>query len=236
MTSLIQATYLGGSARDAAFPIAIHPVSGEVYTAGYTVSGNFPGTTGGAQPQSGSPNVYDAFVARMTPSLALNDYTLTATKSGLGSGTVSASDGLINCGSDCNEIYGNNRSITLSAIEDAGTTFTGWSGACSNAAGDCVVIMDANKTATASFSVPVSLTVSKTGGGLGSVTSTEGGVNCGVDCSENYLSGTLVTLTATADASSKFAYWSGACSVGRATCTVTMDAAKSVTAKFNLIR
>ena len=40
-----------------------------------------------------------------------------------------------------------------------------------------------------------------------------------------------MTLAATADGSSTFAGWSGACT-GTSTCTVTMDAAKNVTATF----
>jgi hypothetical protein len=41
-----------------------------------------------------------------------------------------------------------------------------------------------------------------------------------------------VTLTATASGKSAFVGWGGACSGADSTCTVTMDAAKSVTAMF----
>ena len=235
LTKLIQSTYLGGSHIELGAVGAFHPVSGELYVAGYTYASDFPGTAGGAQAVFGG--VYaDAFIARMTGSLALNDYTFTATQSGTGSGMVNATDGLITCGSDCSEIYGNFLVVTLSATPEAGSIFSGWSGACSNVVGDCVVTMDADKTATAIFNLPLALTVSKTGGGAGSVTSSDGGINCGADCSESYASNAQVTLTATAETGSTFAFWSGACSGSRATCTVTMDAAKSVTAKFNRIR
>jgi beta-lactam-binding protein with PASTA domain len=43
-----------------------------------------------------------------------------------------------------------------------------------------------------------------------------------------------VTLTAFADAASKFAGWSGACS-GAGPCTVTMDAATTVSASFAVV-
>ena len=46
--------------------------------------------------------------------------------------------------------------------------------------------------------------------------------------------GTAVTLTATPDASSTFAGWSGACSGTSPTSTLTMNANASVTATFNL--
>jgi hypothetical protein len=65
---LLQATYLGGNHEDIAYALAIHPMSGDVYAAGYTDSTNFPGTAGGAQPV-GDVNRYDAFVARLNSAL-----------------------------------------------------------------------------------------------------------------------------------------------------------------------
>ena len=58
------------------------------------------------------------------------------------------------------------------------------------------------------------------------------GINCGSDCTNTYLYGTSVTLTAIPDNSgSIFAGWSGDCS-GTGTCTVSMAAVKNVTATF----
>jgi len=82
------------------------------------------------------------------------------------------------------------------------------------------------------LSTQYTLTVSKSGTGNGTVTSSPSGIDCGSDCSESYNQGTSVTLTATAASGSIFGGWSGACS-GTGTCTVTMNAAKSVTATFN---
>jgi len=75
------------------------------------------------------------------------------------------------------------------------------------------------------------LSVKKTGAGTGTVTSSPAGIDCGVACSGTYAAGTMVTLTATAAASSSFAGWSGDCS-GTDACTVTMSAARSVSADF----
>src|SRR5439155_14993623 len=77
------------------------------------------------------------------------------------------------------------------------------------------------------------LSVVSAGNGSGTVTSNPAGISCGTTCSASFLSGTVVTLTAAAAAGSTFAGWSGAC-VGTGTCSVTMTAAKSVTATFNL--
>ena len=67
LTQILQSTYLGGEDDDEALAIAIHPTTGEIYVAGRTASTNFPGTTGGAQ--AGNNGGFDAFVARLNPSL-----------------------------------------------------------------------------------------------------------------------------------------------------------------------
>ncbi len=80
------------------------------------------------------------------------------------------------------------------------------------------------------------LTVVRTGSGTGSVSSNPSGISCGADCSQSYNSGTNVTLTATATGGSTFASWSGCNTVSGTTCSVTMNAAKTVTATFNAPR
>ncbi|MFZ8860368.1 MAG: hypothetical protein ACO2PP_07695 [Thermocrinis sp.] len=75
LTQILQSTYLGGSSSwDSVSVLAIHPKTGDVYVAGYTVSDDFPKTTGGAQPKCdcnlGRIMTGDAFVARLTADLA----------------------------------------------------------------------------------------------------------------------------------------------------------------------
>lgn len=89
LTTLIQATYLNGSGHATAQALAIHPVTGDVYVAGYTDSTNFPGTAGGAQATYGG-GLVDAFVARLTASLA----TLTQATYLGGSGLVDVAQAL----------------------------------------------------------------------------------------------------------------------------------------------
>jgi hypothetical protein len=76
------------------------------------------------------------------------------------------------------------------------------------------------------------LSVTKAGAGGGTVTSSPAGINCGSTCTVHYSSGTSVTLTAAAASGSTFTGWSGACT-GTGICTVSMTAARSVTAAFN---
>jgi hypothetical protein len=81
----------------------------------------------------------------------------------------------------------------------------------------------------------VELAVARDGTGNGSVESAPGGIFCGGTCWANFAIGAVVTLSARPNPTATFAGWSGACS-GAGTCTVTMDAAKSVTANFELVQ
>jgi hypothetical protein len=75
LTSNPQSTYLGGGSNDWANALAIHPTTGEIYVAGWTISTDFPHTAGGAQASCGSCSSYsygDAFVARLNATLTSN--------------------------------------------------------------------------------------------------------------------------------------------------------------------
>ena len=75
------------------------------------------------------------------------------------------------------------------------------------------------------------VTVSKSGSGAGTVTSTPAGIACGATCSTNVTAGSSVNLAAVADAGSVFVGWTGACS-GIGACALTVNAATAVDAIF----
>ena len=158
---------------------------------------------------------------------------LTVTKAGAGAGTVTSTPAGINCGTTCSAAFASGTSVTLTAATAAGSTFAGWSGACTGTA-TCTVSMTAARAVTATFNAATSfpLSVTRMGTGTGTVTSTPAGINCGTTCSANYATGTSVTLSAAPASGSTFAGWSGACS-GTGACTVSMTAARAVTATFN---
>ena len=166
-------------------------------------------------------------------------YTVMVTNAGTGSGTVASSPSGVDCGSTCSASFTSGTSIALSATPATGSTFTGWSGACTGT-GSCAFVVDVDKSLTATFTTSTSttststtytLTVSTSGTGSGTVTSSPSGIACNSTCSRALPSGTTVTLTASTSAGSTFTGWSGACA-GKGTCTITMSRARSVTATF----
>jgi hypothetical protein len=75
--------------------------------------------------------------------------TLTVALAGTGAGTVTGPG--IACPGDCAQGYVNNAAVALSATPAAGSSFAGWSGACSGAASACTMTMSGGKSVTARF-------------------------------------------------------------------------------------
>ena len=78
---------------------------------------------------------------------------VTLTVSEVGKGTVTSSDGQINCTNGtgtCSAVYLTSTAVTLNASAATGYTFSGWSGPCTGR-GPCSLVMNSNLTATATF-------------------------------------------------------------------------------------
>ncbi|MDQ3880089.1 MAG: hypothetical protein M3295_03295 [Chloroflexota bacterium] len=162
---------------------------------------------------------------------------LSVKKTGSGSGTVTSAPSGIACGETCEAPFAKGTPVTLTASVASGGVFGGWRGGGCRGTGTCTVTMDATRRVTAIFNPPPilwTLTISKAGDGSGTVASRDREIQCGEDCSADYADGTQVTLTATPtdDVQYFFGGWKGGVCQGTGTCTVTMDAAKSVTAIF----
>jgi hypothetical protein len=81
--------------------------------------------------------------------------TLTVSKAGTGSGTVTSLPAGIACGASCSANFASSgATVTLTATPASGSTFTGWSGACSGT-GACAIAISANTAVTANFSAAV---------------------------------------------------------------------------------
>ena len=204
----------------------------EVYTAGAVVTltvtpdanSTFAGWSG-ACAGSGSCTVTMSDAKNVGAIFNLRSYTITATAGNGGSigpsGTVS-----VNYGGSQSYTITPNTNYTIGSVVVDGVS-----------AGAVTSYSFTNVTGNHSINVSFtgvqqnSLNVTKAGTGSGVITSSPAGISCGMDCSEVYTAGAVVTLTAAADGNSSFAGWSGACT-GSGTCTVTMDAAKNVSPLF----
>src|SRR5690349_6297662 len=180
---------------------------------------------------------------------------LTVTGGGNGSGKVTApavgEAPALSCSiqsgsfspSACTEAYGWKSNVTLTATADPGSSFAGWSGACSGT-GTCKVMMVQSKDVKATFNgmgvATYTLSVTGTGTGSGTVKTPTGftpAINCTITsgtrsgtCSGSYTSGTSVSLASTATTGS-FDGWGGACS-GTGSCTLAMTADRAVSASY----
>ena len=158
---------------------------------------------------------------------------------GLGQGTVKSSEtpAKIDCGPSCASAqanYGANSQATLTATPATdGSSFAGWSGACTNTIGNCVVTMGSDKTVTANFNL-YKLQVYKIygAGASGSVTVSPAGASCGTDC-YSYSASTSVTLTPSAGANSAFVGWTGSC-FGTSSCSLVVGGVKTASAEFTV--
>jgi len=128
------------------------------------------------------------------------------------------------------------KEVTLTATPNASSYLDSWSAICVTTGNTCKVTISANTTVTAVFKTKPILTVSKTGSGTGTVSSTSTGIslNCGDDCTEQLSPNTTVTLTAQADEGSIFKEWIGCDSAQGLNCTTTVATTnKDIQAIFN---
>ena len=165
--------------------------------------------------------------AAKTVSATFETNRLTVDRAGAGTGTVSGPG--ISCGGNCTEDYDAGTSVTLMATASAGSIFTGWTGGGCGTNPSCTFTMNGPLLITATFEDASTLTVTSPGGS-GSVTGT--GIACPGDCTEAYVTGGGVTLTAAANAGFVFVDWSNCDAPSGNTCMMTMSADKTVTPNF----
>jgi uncharacterized repeat protein (TIGR02543 family) len=123
-------------------------------------------------------------------------------------------------------LYAPGTVVTLTATADSGGSFLGWSGDLSGTQSPTTITMDASRSVTASFTQLFDLTVNTVGSGSVDVAPPGG----------SYVSGTVVTLTATPAAGFRFAGWSGDLTGTTSPATLVMGADRTVTATFELPR
>lgn len=184
--------------------------------------------------------------------------TLTALRTGTGIGYVYSQDGKIACGesdlyswssgTSCSTTYRRSpanpdiRSIWVYPIPKNGSSFISWSGCDSVSGLYCYVTPTSNKTVVATFNLMRALTVTKTGSGLSAGIITGPSFSCPAGwttCSGPYNHNTWLTLSASTSNPSlarlnpdSAKSWTGCDSFSTNTCSVLMNAAKTVYADF----
>ena len=155
----------------------------------------------------------------------------------LGDGTVTSVPAGIDCrstGSICSAEFRPGTLVNLAATPDAEARFNEWGLDCSGTNATCAVRMDEAHVVAAIFTTPTyRLSVWVSGNGI--VTSVPSGIDCrwtGGACSAEFPRGSLVNLTATANAGWQFDRWGLDCSGADSWCELGMDRDRSVLANF----
>ncbi len=166
---------------------------------------------------------------------AVVEYPLTLKKDGTGTGTVSSNFTGSSCGTDCQKIL-KGTPITLMAVPDTGSIFTGWSDDCVGTEAQTTLTITADKTCTATFEKVefyYSLTTSVEGNGTVTFQTTGGkACNPSSDTCQSYPKGSVAKLLASADEGWKLKAWQGDCQGSENSAKVTMDKEKSCQVVF----
>lgn len=152
--------------------------------------------------------------------------------SGTGGGTVRSDGPGIDCPGLCTNTWNQGSTFRLTATPAANTRFVRWAGPCAASTATCDVTMSAATRVDAvfAFQIPLTLTVDASRAS-GTIASNPAGLACPGTCTANFDQGQVVTLTAQPGSGARLEAWGGACT-RRDACSVTVDAAKSVTATF----
>ncbi len=154
-----------------------------------------------------------------------------------GNGTIVSTPPGINCPLEypCEADFPLGTTVTLTATPDAGSYVSGWGGAGAvGVAQTLAVEMTQPRDVSVVFVLgPKLVSISKTGTGDGTVTSTDGTIGCGAVCEATVSFVNGIQLNARAAQGSVFAGWSSADCSGTGSCKVSPLGNVVVTAVFN---
>jgi hypothetical protein len=150
-----------------------------------------------------------------------------------GTGKVTSDPAGIDCTGNCSNAYTSETKVTLTATPDVNSTFAGWSGEGCSGTGPCIVTMNQTRNVYATFTQLYKLNIIISGKGKVVITQlNEQNRICKDTCTIDYSVNYKLTLKVKPVKGHQFIGWSGACKGNKSTCTVTMNQAKSVKAKF----
>ncbi|RKZ03970.1 hypothetical protein DRQ25_17395, partial [Candidatus Fermentibacteria bacterium] len=160
-------------------------------------------------------------------------YTVKVTKGGSGSGTInpdiptSIDVSIFDPLRTDENVYPTGTQIVLTAVADAGSIFTDWGGTCNSGGANSSfsLLMNGDKSCTATFEEARTLTITTSGTGSGTV---GGDGPHAID--------STAKASAIADVDSEFTGWSGDCGTGTTSpVNVVMDSHKTCNANFDKV-
>jgi surface antigen len=187
-------------------------VSGNTVTLSRSGRCTITATQGGDDTYNQAPDVSQSFNI-VPPPPPIPSYKLTVESVG---GAITGEG--INCGSDCQQYFEQGTLITLTATPYTNSIFESWDSDCDN---EGTVIMNSDKSCSATFTKQYTLTITTEGQGTID--------NCGTECTQTHLNGETVQLSTTSPDGWQLESWTGACENEG---TVIMNSNKSCTAIF----
>ena len=193
--------------------------------------GGCSGTSDCVVPMDGATTVHATFT-QITHSVSVS-------KDGTGSGTVTSAPAGINCGGTCSAPFNEAEDVVLTAAPAVHSEFTGWAGCDTPSGNQCTVDVATAENVTATFTlIQRNLNVTVDGNGAGKVDADFGAIADCTDssgtCTDSQIEGASITLTATPANSHSSVSWTDCPFEAGNTCTVTLNSDTDVTATFSL--
>ncbi len=207
-----------------------------------TAGSVFEGWTGDCASETSTSCTVVMDRARTAAAVFSSSTRLTIRANGAGNGVVTSMPSGLQCSATAGATSGAcvsgfpvNSQVTLTPSAPLGSRFTGWSGAC-NGSGACVVSMTESQTVTATFAssgAPLTIITSGPGGGVITTSTGDSCVTTGMPntCTVFAAIGSTVQITADPGKYLRFIGFGDACS-GTGSCSVVMNAARTVSANF----
>lgn len=128
--------------------------NGTVISISFTIKNSAPGgdVLLGNTPSGSAPDGNPVSMTGANGKITVILPTISVTLAGTGGGTVNSSPAGIACSSGtCSGSFLKNTPVTLMAAPGTSATFGGWGGGCINESGNCYVVVDSDRSVTASF-------------------------------------------------------------------------------------
>lgn len=180
------------------------------------------------------------------PPAGSNTLTIAPSPASRGAGTVTSTPAGIICSitdgastGECSAPFALNTLVTLTQRPSGNAVFQGWSGDCTG--NPCQLTMSQPRTGEVTYRVPPAgiVTISGTGTGIGSVTSSPSGLSCTVTagvtsgiCSASFEAGSNVTLIAGGSNNGSFDGFTGACTGSTCVLAITTALTSAVRVGF----